>query len=224
MKTLADYQTMVDNLVRDDESRITTTQRDNAIDLGRWRYSKDRPVEKVEDVAGLGTRFLDLPPAWVSDFSVVKSIEYPIGDVPPTLIDSIEFYRSPADLKFFLDTVIPSAVNARVTFTIPHTLDGSTNTIPDKDMEPVASYAASVLCEELSSLYSGDTDSTLAADNVDHQSKAREFSSRARGLRQRYYDALGIDPKRLVAAGAVVDLDLKDSHGQGRLTHGEKYR
>jgi len=221
---LSDYQTLVDNLVRDDESRISTTTRDNAISLAVSRYSQDRPREAVEDVAADGTRLLPLPTAWVTDFSRLRQVEYPIGNTPPTLLADTAFYRSPAALKLLLAQSIPNAALVRVTFTIRHTLDASTDTIPVEDREPVSAYAAALLCDQLASLYSGDTDSTIAADNVDHQSKAREFAARARALRSRYFDALGVEPKRNVAAGVVVDLDLPSSQGRGRLTHPERWR
>jgi hypothetical protein len=43
-------------------------------------------------------------------------------------------------------------------------------------------------------------------------------------LRKRYFDDLGIDPKRNVAAGAVVNLNMASSVGRDRITHPRRYR
>ncbi|MEW8660777.1 MAG: hypothetical protein AB2603_20895, partial [Candidatus Thiodiazotropha endolucinida] len=92
------------------------------------------------------------------------------------------------------------------------------------DREAVASYAAALCCEQLVSEYSGDSDSTIQADSVDHGDKARKFGRRADKLRKRYYNELGIEPKRNQAAGVVVDLDGRDSRGRDRLTHPGRFR
>jgi hypothetical protein len=112
----------------------------------------------------------------------------------------------------------------RATYTIAHVLDAAEDTVPVGDQEPVASYAAAMLLDMLASLYSGDSDSTIQADSVNHQSKAGEFAARARTLRKRYFDDLGIDQKRNQAAGVVVNLDMASSLGRDRLTHPRRYR
>lgn len=218
---LSDYQTLVDDLTRDDASAITTSERDIAIGLAVSRYSKDRPQAEVEDLTAPGGQTLALPVAWESGFSCLQSLEYPVGNVPPSMIDTGAWgiYNAPGTEQIMVQASLPANETVRASFTIQHVLDAVTDTIDVVDREPVASYAAAVLCDQLASLYSGDTDSTIQADNVDHQSKAREFALRAKTLRKRYYDELGIDPKRNVAAGVVVDLDLPNSLGNDRLLH-----
>jgi len=224
--SLLDFQTLTDNLVRDDAAKITSTDRDNAIALSVSRYSKDRPAKKVEDILAPGGQLLNLPVAWESGFSVLQSLEYPIGSVPPEYLapEDWAMYDSPTGLQIQLAASINAAEPVRAAFTIARVLDVNTDTIPVADQEAVASYAAAVLCDQLASLYSGDSDSTIQADTVEHQGKAREFSARARALRKRYYDDLGIEPKRNVAAGVVVDLDMNNSLGNDRLTHPGRFR
>jgi len=112
----------------------------------------------------------------------------------------------------------------RATYTIAHDVSVSADTIPMGDREPVCCLAAASLCDQLAGFYSGDSDSTIQADSVNHQSKAGEFASRARGLRKRYLDELGIDAKKNVAAGVIVDLNLNDSQGYPRLVHNPRRR
>lgn len=223
---LADYEQLVAAAVRDDASKLTINEIGSAIVQAVTRYSKDRPREKVEDVIATGGNLLPLPMAWQADFSQLNSLEYPVGNVPPDIIRAGGWgmYATPTGLKVQVMDAIQAAKSVRATFTIAHVLSDTVDTIPTGDREPVASYAAAILLDQLASLYSNDQDSTIKADSVQHTSKAGEFAKRAKVLRQRYFDDLGIDTKRNVAAGTVVNLDGASSIGRDRLTHPRRYR
>lgn len=224
---LADHQTLTIALTRDDSGKVTTTDRDVAIASAVRRYNQDRPRAKVEDVAATGVNVLPLPAGWLTDFSKLGSIEYPIGDVPPTMLAQDRFgcYLPPSGTKVIqlLDAVNVGA-SLRVTYTIRHLLDSGNDTIPEEAREAVCSWAAAQLCEQLAALYANANDSTIQADVVDRSSKGRDYASRAKALRARYFDEVGVDPKRTVAAGVVVNLSLNDSQGSDRLTHPKRYR
>lgn len=224
--TLTDIQSLTTALVRDDAGNIATADRDSAIALAVSRYSKDRPRVLVEDLTSAGGQLLDLPAGWEAGFSAIQSLEYPIGNAPPTLLalGTYELYQGPADTQILLVDGLAAGAQVRARYTVQHVATLATYTPPGIDAEPLASYAAAILCDQLASLYSNDTDSSIQADAVDHTSKAREFALRAKTLRKRYYDELGIEPKRNVAAGVVVDMDLNDSRGRDRLTHPGRYR
>lgn len=224
--SLADYQGLVDKLVRDDAEKIATGDRDIAIGLAVQDYSKNRPRTKVEDLTSAGGNELALPVGWEADFSTLKSLEQPIGNVPPTFIapEFYRFYQKPASTVIQLDSALGAGQQARASYTARHQLDVGGDTIPLGDRESVASYAAAILLDQLAAFYSGATDSTIAADSVEHKSQAQEFAARASRLRKVYFDRLGVDPKRAVAAGTVVALDIRDSLGGPRLTHGLRRR
>ena len=74
---LADYQTLIDSLVRDDGGAITAANRDQAIALAVVRYSTDRPRSRVEAVISPGGAFLDLPSGWEADFSRLAAVQIP---------------------------------------------------------------------------------------------------------------------------------------------------
>lgn len=223
---LSDIQSIVDDLLRDDAGRITPTQRDTAIVTAVARYSKDRPRQKVEDIVAPGGYLLPLPSAWEADFSQIQSLEHPIGNVPPVMISAqdYELYTSPSGVSIMVRCGFYAGDNFRAAYTIAHVVSVDADTIPLGDREAVCCLAAASLCDQLAGLYSGDSDSTIQADSVNHQSKAGEFASRARALRKRYLDELGIDAKKNVAAGVVVDLNLSNSQGGSRLTHRRGYR
>ena len=112
----------------------------------------------------------------------------------------------------------------RAAYTARQLLDIANDTIPAADREAVSSWAAALLLDQLASLFSGDSDSTIQADSVDPNSKAREYAARAKAARKRYFDELGIDPKKTVPASATVDLDLPSSRNRDRLTHPRSFR
>lgn len=224
---LADFQTLTDSLHRDDSGKITTADRDTAIGRAVARYSDDKPRTKVEDVATTGANVLPLPAGWQAEFSRVMSLEVPIGNVPPTIVDQDRYgpYQLPAGTVVLqlLDALnVGTAV--RVSYTQRHTLDLATDTVPAKHREAVCCWAAALICEQLAALYANATDSTIQADVVDRSSKGRDYASRAMKLRQRYFEELGLDPKRNVAAGVEVNLNLPTSQGEDRLTHPRRYR
>lgn len=224
---LADYEQLVADLVRDDAGKLTLAEKDRKIQLAVERYSKDREREKVEDLTPTDANTLPLPAAWEADFSRLSSLEYPIGENPPEYIEPERYatYQSPsATVIKLIDAVAVAAANVRATYTIRHVVSAAVDSIPVGDREPVACYAGAICCDELAAYYSGGTDSTIQADSVEQNSKAREYAARARALRKRYFDELGIDDKRNDAAGVVVNLNQSDSRGQDRLTHGKAYR
>lgn len=218
---LSDYQTLVDSFVRDDASRLTEDDRNGAIVLAVARYGKDRPRIKVADLTPASTTKLPLPSAWESGVSELRSLEYPIGQNPLSYLDTDRYglYDDGTAVTIKLQEAVDTAQKVRASFTIAHTLSTATDTIPTGDREPVACWAAAILCDQLASFYAGGTDSTIQADSVRQQSKAQEYASRAKALRKRYTDELGVEEKRNVAAGAVAELRKESSAGQARLTH-----
>lgn len=220
---LADYQALVPQLVRDEAGKISTTDRDLAIGMAGERYGKDRPREVAADIVVPGGALIDPPAGFIDGFSAVKSIEYPIGSTPPVFLptETYRVYRAPLGVKLQLDLAPAAGATIRVTFTAKHQLDGAGDTVPVVDRQAVAEYAASILLEQLAALYSGDRDSTIQADSVDHASKARDYAMRAKSLRERYLAHLGVKLDGLAPAGTVVETRPKDSHGATtRLTHG----
>jgi hypothetical protein len=224
---LADYETLAADLTRDDAAKISLAEKDRAIAAAVYRYSEDKPVTKVQDVTPDSAQVLPLPAAWEDGFSTILGIEYPKGNVPPTLVaqDRYAIYDDGTAKKIqLLDAVAVAAANTRVSYTIKHVVSALADTIPVNHREPVCCLAAASLCDQLAAFYSGGTDSSIQADSVEQRSKSQEYSARARVLRKRYHDELGIEDKHSMAAGVVVNLDLASSMNEDRLTHGRIFR
>lgn len=224
--SLTDYQTLTDSLVRDDSGEISDADRDRAIGLAVIRYSTDRPRPIIEAVESAGGVFLDLPAGWEVDFSRLTSVEIPDGAAPDGETTPIEAMTDQGllGLRIRLARSLAVGQSAHVRFTAAHVLDVNDDTIPSQDREAVAGWAAALLFEELASLYSGHRQPTIQADSVDWQSKGRDFAARAKRLRESYLNHLGIDMKRTVPAGAVVNFNQLDSRGQDRLLHPQRRR
>jgi hypothetical protein len=219
---LADYEQLVADLVRDDATKLALAEKDRAIAAAVERYSEDRPQEKAEDLTPTSANELPLPAAWVADFSVLRSLEYPIGDVPPTFLDQASYalYRKPSGLVIQTQSAVRVAAGTvRATYTYKHVLDAGVDTIPVAHRQAVASWAAAVACRQLAAFYSSGTDSTIQADSVEQQSKSREYAKRAGELEKFYLNELGIEDKRSQPAGTIVTPKQADSWGGPRLNH-----
>ena len=217
---LADIRERIISEVKDESGKLEDPRDiDNGIETALKEYSGHSPDTLVEDVAGNGTHDLDLPAGWVDEFSSIKSIEYPIGDVPATHLDDDEYaiYEDPAGDKLRLVNNSPEATESvRVKFSIFRTAA----TVPDKDIEAFILLGASYCLDKLANAFIQSSDSLISADSVDRQSKSREAGIRAKSLRKRYREQMGLKEGDITPpASATVDLDYKYPGGGRRLTH-----
>jgi hypothetical protein len=223
---LSDVQALIDGMVRDGSGKIAEADRDQAIGLAVARFSQDRPRSGVEDVVAAAGRFQDLPAGWVPGFSEVREIETPPEADPPSFLAAgdwaIEETASGPRLRLAEGLVAGTVL--RIRYTLPHTLDADTDTLPTMAREAVAVLAAAHLLDSLAAATAGDGESTIASDSVDHGSRSDQYAARARELRRRYFALTGVSDQRSPAASAVVNLDLTDSRGLDRLTHPRRFR
>lgn len=204
--SLADYQTLVDKMVRapGGTETIAAADRDAAIELARLRYSLDAERKLTEDVVWVADGYFGpLPASWV-DGSYLVTAEYPIGEQPVSFID-MEIYVTPAEQKLVTPDGLSAGATVRIQFTAPHLLNaGATpaDTIPLRHREAVASYAAQVLCKQLASHFSGQRETSINADGSNTESRARNFAARAKEYRAAYYAGIGkADPQADKAGG-----------------------
>lgn len=211
----ADWLKLIDGMAPDEGERLTDEDREQALALAVIRYSTDKPRPEAADVATEDGYTVPLPEAWHADFSRVTGIEVPPGLFPPVMLPGDAWLPHRIPGKDVLLLVRPEAPGAliRLHFTLPHVLDDEVDTIPAKDREAVAHWAAGLLLDSLSGKHAGDMQSTVNSDSVDHAAKMPNYKVLADAQRQAYWNHVGIDPKRAVASGAVVTV------GQRRLLH-----
>lgn len=208
---------LVEGKVKDDSGKLTVVDDFTpAVDAALALYSKHLPKKIVKDLDGADSHDLDLPAEWVDEFSVIKSVEYPIGNIPPTLIDNEDWtlYETPTGKSLRLIVDEPeTGESVRLTFTVIR-VEAQVRT---GDEDAIASLAAASCCDLLANIYTQTDDPTISADSVDYQSKGDQFARRAKALRQRYYDHMGIDPKAPQPGFSTVAEAPED--GRIRLTH-----
>jgi hypothetical protein len=240
---IQDFVNEIPNVISDDATRLGGTGGSVLPSLVEraiiQRYTQDSPIEVVSDIQGNGTNYLPVPvapgtggdlPVFEPEFSIIRSIEFPIGQQPPQMVldSDLRLYRSPTQYQILInfDTPGPDDV-MRVTWTARHRPDGST--VPDKDFYAVVDFAGSLAAEKLASFYVGTGDSTMDADVVNYRSKSQEMLNIAKALRKRYFNHMGIDEnaasgdeqKPAIALGNQFN---EMNSGVDRLIHGKYTR
>lgn len=215
--TKAEWIKLLAVMAPDEGERLTQEDKEQALALAVTRYGADRPLLEAADVATGDGYTVPLPDAWVPEFSRVTGMELPgqqAGGKPYMLsADGFKPHRIPGRDVLLLVWPQPMGEVIRLHFTLPHVLDDDRDTVPALDREAVAHWAAGLLLDQLAAMHTGDKQSTLQSDSVDHAAKGPNYKALAEGHRQQYWNHLGIDPKRTVAAGAVVSI------GERRLLH-----
>ncbi len=216
---LTTLQNLMNGLAQVALARLPFDAETTALTSAVERYSVDRP-KSVWVALTLTDGGAALPEAFIADFSTLQAVEYPVGNRPPTLLTTEEFYVTSDALPYRVELLVGSATDAiRVQFSIKHVATADAYTIPAQHTEAVAAWAAAVLCEMEASRLSNNATPTIQADVTDQANPARAFATRAKTLRQRYFDELGIDPKRNGAAGVDIAFARRDSTGRPLLTH-----
>ena len=217
MSTLADILTQVIAIVKDDSGKLTNPDDyKTGISAALMEYSKIKPLEVIDDIYANGTSQVTLPVGWTPEFSVVKSIEYPIGDFPQTLLDNEDYYVTDRSGIVTLSFTLAATERVRVTYTMLRTADD----VPDIDLYSFHLLAAAHCLEILANIFLQSGDSTIAADVVNYRSKSGEATARAKQLRKLHKEHMGIkEDDTTPAASAVTDLDMKYPGGSERLTH-----
>ncbi|EAT16069.1 hypothetical protein HTZ97_16345 [Desulfuromonas acetoxidans] len=208
---------LVKGKVQDDEGRLNDL--DDylpAITAALERYSRHKPLEKTVDLLGEDSHDLALPDSYVEEFSRILTVEYPINNVPESLVPPGQFrlYRTPDALKLRLLADTPGTTETvRLTFTLPRDEDH----IVTNDDDAVACLAAEICLNQLAASYAQSSDPTIQADGIDYGSKADQYRRLAKAMRESYNDHLGIDPKGGPKATTAIAAPLRSD--PTRLTH-----
>lgn len=195
----APYEQRLVSLLKDSAGKLSKADIDAAIDEAvNIRFSCDRPRTIISDVTGNDSN--DLPitdlegqngETWESGFSVVKWVEFPVGNVPESFIDPSDWriYCSPTETFLRLLATVPQDSDTlRVTWTVRHT----PNTVPAGDFEAVCAYCAALCFEMMAASYIQTVDQAIAGDTVNYRTKAQECLTVAKAHRKRYFDHIGI--------------------------------
>lgn len=217
---MSDLNSILDeviSIVKDDSGKLENPDDyEQGINAALMRYSRHKSLEVIDDIYGDGTIQVLLPVGWSPEFSSVLSIEYPIGDFPPTLLDEEDYIVIDRAGTVTLNFTLAASERVRVTYTMLRTADD----IPDIDLHAFCNLAAAYCLETLANAFVQTGDSTINADVVDYRTKSSEFSARAKRLMALYKEHMGIkEDDTTPAASAVKDLSMNYPGGEDRLTH-----
>jgi hypothetical protein len=228
---LADFRTLLAQEIKDTASILPPADHDKAIGEAVKEYSKHRPRVRVHELSGDGQVYQwALPADWEEGFSGINGeVEYPAGRRVPEYIDAERWmlYREPAlGLRFRLLDVTPGATEkVRVPYTVRHTVDAATDTVPVADREAVAKLAASYAARSLAAYYSQTQDPTMGADSVSYRTKAQDYSMLAGHLVKAFREHLGLkETDQVGAASVTADLDVTLQPGIERFHHPRRWR
>jgi hypothetical protein len=201
---LSTYQAFVDDLVRDDAARITPLARDAAVEQAVARLSALKPRRLIVEQTGVSGSRVAVPAGWVDGVSRLVAVEYPVGETPQVYVapDRVSSVALPdgSDELAFVDA-LPDPSTIRTAFTAPHVVNSQADSVPLEDQWGVIALAASILCGQLASFYANQTDSTIAADGVDHKSKSELYAARERTYLTQAYATWGLDVPSAKTAG-----------------------
>lgn len=242
---LSVFLAQVEILIGPDESNLEfdDSELETFVKAAVERYSKDAPDDVTEDITGDGGRYYDIASelsSWVEGYSRILRIEFPAATVAsdeiPTYLDDEDWqdnYFDGTTRYLFLPNHSPAATETlRVTYTAPYTWSGSPEEVdtPAQDFYAICNLAACIACQAIATKYSRSTDSTIAADSVNHTSRAGEFERRSDKYCSYYSEHLGLgdegEPQFQPAAGDFVDWDTAPGWPVGRdyLFHGRGTR
>lgn len=206
-QTLAAWQDKVESLIRDVTNKDLTAAEILAIGIrpAIAQYTIDRPRLVIEEQAGAGSTYLDLPTGWLSGFSRIESIEHPAQQDPPQYLDgrAWRLVRDPGDVtveQILLDRPVGAAEFARVAFTAPWPVPTATaadDLIDSVGFEAVTALAASFCVVSLATQAARNRVGALPADITEDRSRSANLMAAATAFRNVYNAFLGL----------VVDLD-----------------
>jgi len=227
--TVAQILTKVDLIISADDDELSAAARSEQVRAAIEQYSHDVPDIITEDEAGDAGNYYAVTglAKWSEGFSQVLSIQYP---APTVASDEAPVYLEPDDWDadywdgsvryIYLPNHAPAATEAmRIRYTAPYTDAGSGYDFPSAHFYAVCNLAASFCCRAISNKYSRTNDASIAADSVNHMSRAEEWSRRAGSLFRMYRDELNITGRAGGAAGQFVDWDTKPSGNRQWLYH-----
>lgn len=225
----ADYVTKIQDKLNfaDSVSPINESDLVSALDDAVDQYSRDKPYEKIHAITGVsGTVRYALPSDWDDRFSYILYIESPAGEQNPVLLDVDEVFvwEDSTDKQFQFVNLGPGTGDIIwVKYTLRHTLDSTTNTIPDADFEAVSFLGtAFAALNAAGQLLKPRSQTTSVSGLINFRTTSDEYKSFAQEMLKHYYRRLGISPEgpQTKAFLSIFDLDpISAAWGFGWLTH-----
>jgi len=232
--TKEDYLSRLETSLQDSAEKLQPDDKSRILLQAVRVYSKDRPRKTIHEITGDGTSYdfsLPTDPAWVDGFSAILGlIEYPADDYQaPQYIEDDQwiFFKklvSTVTTTYlrFIGFIPMNSKIVRFEYIVPHTLNDTTVTIDENDIEAVVAMAAALCFLALAAKFAQSSESTIDADVIDYTRKTDMYQELAKEKLGLYNSLLGIGSaaKGSAMAGVQVkDLDITYSWREDYLTH-----
>lgn len=214
---------------------LSNDEIDQAFDIALREYSSDRPQEITDYLSGDGSSYkFVLPRRWIHGFSRIVELEYPHDSsddqtrnlLEPNDYEVRESSLGPQPLRqlaFKAHTPDSGTDNIAIVYTTRHVHNDQGSTIPAEDFDALCWLASSNAALTLAAKMAASSDSTIAADSVQHRDGEQRWRSVAKEHKAKYDVHIKGDDK-VQAAGAVVDWDTSMSDKADMLYHRRRLR
>lgn len=183
--------------------------RDRAIEQAVLQYGLDLPRKVSELVTNVTGSVFDAPAGWIAGESQLEAVEFPVGQAPRATLEAAPVLRLDDTWGIMLAGGVSLAADTvRVHYSLGHVATAEECTVPPRDENAVACWAAAELCRQLATQKGHERDATIAAAAVNQASQSGDLARRAKDWFAQYRQQLGLpDPERTSgpdAAGAVT--------------------
>lgn len=195
-------------------------------------HSNNFPRKVVKDFAGDGSTFqFNLTDAsgseWKNEFSVIKSIELPTGQRPPSFLRDLDYtvFQGDPDDDGDLEEVLqilsttPSATETvRIVHTALHTIKdllSATATTLDENHRYAFTFLAAAYCAEAIARHlQRKASASVGEDVLSFGTQSDQWETRAETLRKKYDNGVGKES----AAGTSLQIGFEKTTGASDLT------
>lgn len=223
----------VKRVLQDSDARLDDDVEDFTplITAALEEHSNNFPRKRVKNIAGDGSTYAfnlsEDVDDWTDNFSVIKTIELPTGERPPSFLSDIDYtvYEGDPDNDGTLEetlqvlsTTPTSTQTMRLVYTALHTIKGllsATATTLDVNHRYAFTFLAASYCAEaVSRNLQSRKDTSVGEDVLSFATQAAEWQDRADALRKKYENGVGKES----AAGTSFQIGYEKATGSEPLT------
>jgi len=223
----------VKRVLQDEDARLDSDVEDFTpqITAALEEHSNSFPRKRVKDVLGDGStvefNLSDDIDEWTNNFSVIKTIELPTGEQPPSILRDLDytiFDGDPDDdgtleeTLQILSTTPTSTQTMRIVYTVLHTikdlLSAPATTLDANHRYAFTFLAAAYCAEAISRNLQSRKDTSVGEDVLSFATQAAEWQDRADALRKKYENGV----RKESAAGTSIQIGYEKAAGSEPLT------
>jgi hypothetical protein len=214
---------------------IKKSEASQHLDKALLIYSKYQPLEKIEKVlVPVPANVFDLPDDWDMGFSSVRYIEYPIDNMPLSMLKEKDFEIFLNDSnKYQLRFAYDLSTAYRLSYNIAHSFNTDNPALissPASDAYCICDIAAAYYLLSLSARYGQSVKPEISADTVDYNTKTDQYRRLAKELMGHAASWLGISVSNLdgseleqEASSANQEIEPSTADKRETLFHSGRY-